>query len=173
MITTLSLDEGVNQTYYVKLGSKPRGKVTVKITEQSGTTLTLDNDGNPNTPFIGLTFDPITWNSPKALKVSADQDANTSDETVTLLLSASGGGYDDVDYEVSVMVNDDDDEKIVLSPISLAVNEEGSATYTIALGTQPSASVTMEITGQSGTTLALDNDGDPNTSFAGLTFYVH
>ena len=52
----------------------------------------------------------------------------------------------------------DDDRAIVLSPASLSV-DEGSATgstYTVKLATQPSAQVTVAVTGHSGTDVSVD-----------------
>ncbi len=52
----------------------------------------------------------------------------------------------------------------------LDVDEAGSQTYYVKLATRPSADVTITITGQEGTDLVLDNDGDASTEFSGLTF---
>lgn len=53
---------------------------------------------------------------------------------------------------------------------TLSVDEAGSQTYYVKLTSEPSADVMVAITGQAGTDLTLDNDGDPSTDFSGLTF---
>ncbi len=52
----------------------------------------------------------------------------------------------------------------------LSVAEADSQTYYIKLNSKPSADVMIAITGQDGTDLTLDNDGDTSTAFSGLTF---
>ena len=53
---------------------------------------------------------------------------------------------------------------------TLSVDEAGSQTYYVKLTSEPSADVMVAITGQAGTDLTLDNDGDATTDFSGLTF---
>ncbi|MCY4673782.1 MAG: T9SS type A sorting domain-containing protein [Bacteroidetes bacterium] len=53
---------------------------------------------------------------------------------------------------------------------TLSVDEAGSQTYYVKLTSEPSADVMVAITGQAGTDLTLDNDGDASTDFSGLTF---
>ena len=53
---------------------------------------------------------------------------------------------------------------------SLSVLEAESQTYYVKLTSEPSADVTVAITGHDGTDLVLDNDGDASTDFSGLTF---
>ena len=53
---------------------------------------------------------------------------------------------------------------------SLNVNELETQTYYLKLLSKPTADVMLTISGQAGTSLVLDNDGDASTDFAGLTF---
>ena len=53
---------------------------------------------------------------------------------------------------------------------TLSVDEAGSQTYYVKLTSEPTADVMVAITGQDGTDLTLDNDGDASTDFSGLTF---
>ena len=55
-----------------------------------------------------------------------------------------------------VQITDNDGRGIDLSPTSLAVSEGGSATYTVALASQPVTPVTVTITGHLGTDVNLD-----------------
>ena len=57
-----------------------------------------------------------------------------------------------------VQITDNDGRGIDLSTTSLAVSEGGSATsYTVALASQPMATVTVTIGGHLGTDVSLDN----------------
>ena len=105
---TLSVTEGSQETFAVSLSSVSSEEVNVVITGHVGTSLMLDNDGDLNTPFTGLTFSPTNWNTRQTLMVTAAQDANTNNETVTLTLTASGGNYNDVTHEVTITIVDFD-----------------------------------------------------------------
>ena len=59
-------------------------------------------------------------------------------------------------YAEGLTIRDDDEAHLVLSTSSLGVAEGSSNTYTVALGSQPTAEVTVDITGHSRTDLTLD-----------------
>ncbi|MYJ39874.1 MAG: tandem-95 repeat protein [Gemmatimonadetes bacterium] len=151
--TSLTVPEGGSGSYAVRLAAQPSAAVTVAITGTTGTDLTLDE--------TSLTFNPSgsdLWSTPQTVTVSAAQDDDGANDTATLVHTASGGGYDSAETEsVTVTVSDDDEPGIVLTPSSsLTVAEGESNTYTIRLATQPSAAVTVAITGTTGTDLTLD-----------------
>ena len=150
--TSLSVDEGdaTGATYTVKLATQPSAEVTVAISGHTGADLSLDK--------ASLTFTTDDWNTAQTVTVTAGQDDDGADDAVTLTHTASGGEYASVTATLPVTVVDDD-RGIVLSPTSLEV-EEGDATgatYTVKLATQPSAQVTVTVTGHSGTDVSLDN----------------
>ena len=96
---------------------------------------------------------------------SADDDATT--ETVTLSHSASNGGYDGVSASLEVTVSDIDTVGLTLTPPSkLTVVEANSATYTVKLATEPTADVTVTVSGM-GSDVTVDTDsatdGDQDT----------
>ena len=151
--TSLTVPEGGSRSYTVRLAAQPSAAVTVAITGTTGTDLTLDE--------TSLTFNPSgsdLWSTPQTVTVSAAQDDDGANDTATLVHTASGGGYDSAETEsVTVTVSDDDEPGIVLTPSSsLTVAEGESNTYTVRLATQPSAAVTVAITGTTGTDLTLD-----------------
>ncbi len=146
--TALEVDEGDDDSYTVKLAAAPTNTVTVAITVPAGTDLTLDT--------TSLTFSTSTWDDAQTVTVSAGEDDDTTDDTATLAHAASGGGYDDVEADLAVTVSDDDTAGLVLSSTSLGVAEGDDASYTVKLATQPSSTVTVAVTGHSGTDLTLD-----------------
>ena len=137
---SLTVAEGGQATYTVVLATEPSAPVTVSITGQAGTDLTLDK--------TSLTFSSSNWLFPQTVTVTAGQDGDASTDRATLAHTASGGGYDSVTADLAVGVTDDEAPvEIVLSPSTLTVAEGGEATYTVALATEPSAPVTVAISG--------------------------
>ena len=62
---------------------------------------------------------------------------------------------------VSVTITDDDTAGVTVSETSLTIEEGDSGTYTVVLDTEPSADVTVTISGHSGTDVSLSgHDAD-------------
>ncbi len=146
--TSLEVAEGADASYTVKLATQPTGTVTVAVSGHSGTDLTLDE--------MSLTFSTSTWDDAQTVTVTAGEDDDTANDTATLAHEASGGGYDDVEADLAVTVSDDDTAGLVLSPTSLEVDEGTAASYTVKLATEPTGTVTVAVSGHSGTDLTLD-----------------
>ena len=86
--------------FAIVLTSEPSADVTVKVSGMEGTAVSVD--------WPEIEIKRKFWRSGRAVDVTAGQDANTSNETVTLKVSSSGGGYDGRDANVVVNVIDDD-----------------------------------------------------------------
>ena len=163
--TSLTVDEGdaTGASYTVKLSSEPSEEVTITVSGQAGTDLTLAGLSDDAT----LTFTTSNWNTAQSVTVTAGQDTDDGDDSVTLTHTAAGGDYAGETATLAVTV-DDDDRGIVLSETSLTV-EEGDATgvsYTVKLSSEPSEDVTVTVSGQAGTDLTLAGLSDDAT----LTF---
>ncbi len=163
---TLTVPEGGSNSYTVVLGSRPTGDVSIGVTLPAGTDLTLSSDT--------LTFTTGDWDVPQTVTVTAaeDDDAAT-DPVATLTHTVSGGGYTSTtvpDVEVSITENDTPD--IVLSKTRLTLTEGDAVgtSYTVALTTEPSGSVSVSITGHAGTDLSLSG---ATLSSDTLTFTVN
>ena len=155
---SLTLTEGnaAGMSYTVALATQPSGEVTVTISGQAGTDLSLSG---PTLSSNMLTFTTETWNIAQTVTVKAGQDDDgVTDAVATLTHIASGGDYANVTKDLPVTVTDNDTPDIVLSKTDLAVTEGDAAgmSYTVALATQPSASVSVSITGHADTDLGLD-----------------
>ena len=159
--TSISLDEpasgetAVVGSYTVNLKSRPTDTVTVTIgggdpaVSLSGDTLTNNR----------LTFTTTNWNTAQTITVTPVKDDNAVGETVTLTHTLSGGDYAGIAADsVTINLTDSDTRNLVLSRPSLTLTEGDAAgmTYTVALATRPSDSVSVSITGHSGTDLSLD-----------------
>ena len=148
---TVTEEYSAGSSYTVKLATQPSGEVTVTVSGQAGTDLTLDK--------TTLTFTVDNWATAQTVTVKAGHDNDASNDTATLTHTASGGDYASVSNTLPVTVTDDDTAAIVLSETDLTVTEEYSAgsSYTVKLATQPSGEVTVTVSGQAGTDLSLDN----------------
>ena len=150
--STLSVPEQRSATYTVALATPPEdGSATVAITGAA--------DGIAASP-TSLTFTSGNWNAPRTVTVSAANDQDSANEMVTLAHAASGGEYDGVTADLEVTATDDDTPSLLVSPTRLRVREAGSATYRLRLNTQPSAAVTVTV---SGTTAEVTVDTDSDT----------
>ena len=138
--TTLTVPEQNSATYTVRLATEPvGGNATVTITGAA--------DGITPNP-TRLVFTSRNWNTARQVRVSAANDNDSTNEVVTLSHAASGADYGSVPTAaIVVTATDDDTPSLNVSPTRLTVRENRSATYTMRLNTQPSAAVTVSVTG--------------------------
>ena len=150
---TVTEGDGTGQSYTVALETQPSAAVTVTISGHTGSDLGLDKDS--------LSFSTSNWSSPQTVTVTARDDADAlTDPAVTLTHSAGGGDYGAVSKDLTVTIDEDDAPGLVISQSALTVTEgDGTGqSYTVALETQPSAAVTVTISGHTGSDLGLDKD---------------
>ena len=151
---TLSVPETGSAPYTVVLQSAPGGAVTV--------TLALSGDSDLTASATALTFTTDNWSTAQTVTVSAADDADAENGTATIAHTASGGGYAGVAV-ASVMLSEADDDVVgvSLSAPTLSVPEQGTASYTVVLDSEPAAAVTVTPTAT----------GDSDISVSGtLTF---
>ena len=144
---TLAVTEGAGASYTVKLATQPTGQVTVTVGGMTGTDLSVTE----NT----LTFSRTSWATAQTVTVSAGEDDDASGDSATLTHGASGGDYGSVSKDLPVTVTDDDTPGLELSKPELAVTEGASASYTVALTSQPTGQVTVTVSGTAGTDLSV------------------
>ena len=96
----LTVNEGDAQgaDFLVVVTSAPTGAVTVATSGTEGTQVKLDQ------PTLEVPQE--YWNSARGVTVTGGVDADRKDETVTLTVAASGGGYDRKSAEVVITVRD-------------------------------------------------------------------
>ena len=169
--TALTVTEGdtTGGSYTVVLDTQPTATVTVTVAGHAGTDVT-------RTPG-SLTFTSTTWNTAQTVTVTAGDDADTTDDSVTLTHSAAST---DNDYsgiaidEVAVTVSDNDTavaagicertKKVRDELLRLIGNNEGAAVVCADVTTTHLTGVTGVID-LSGRKIAALKAGD----FAGLT----
>ncbi len=129
--TALTVDEGNTTTYTVVLGTAPSGSVTV----------TPDVIGGAVTVSGALTFGPTTWNTAQTVTITATDDADNTDDTVTIGHDVSG--YTVIAVPNVVVTVTDDDLMVEITPTALTVVEGSTETYTVKLDTAPIGPVTV------------------------------
>ena len=139
--TTLTVGEDVADfgTFTVKLATQPTANVAVTLS--SGDTMVASV--SPAT----LSFTTSNWNTAQTVTVSGVNDADSTNEDVTVSLSALGGGYAGKTASVSVTVTDDDTANLVVDPTTLPVGEDAAdfGTFTVRLATEPTDAVRVSV----------------------------
>ncbi|MCY4223583.1 MAG: hypothetical protein OXF06_01995, partial [Bacteroidetes bacterium] len=136
--SSLVVPEGLSISFDVRLSKQPTADVTVSIPTNIGYLTS-----NPTT----LTFTDENWNTDGTVILNAHIDDNSYNQVVTLLLTASGGGYDRVTTEIQVTIEDDDSPPritLILSPNRISENQ-GLTTITATLNQASSEETTVTI----------------------------
>ena len=139
------------QSYTVALETQPSAAVTVTISGQADSDLVVDPSS--------LTFSTSNWSAAQTVTVTAREDADAlTDPVVTLTHAAGGGDYGSVSGDLTVTITDNDSPGLDISQSAFTVVEGDSPgqSYTVALETQPSAAVTVTISGQADSDLVVD-----------------
>ena len=131
-----AIEGGTAGTFSVKLGAPPASSATISVVSGATNAATV----SPAT----LTFTPSNAATPQTVTVTGAQDANGTDASATITLSATSG-YTASQQTVSVDVEDDDGE-IELSASSVTVTEGGNDTFTVKLGAPPISNITLQVT---------------------------
>ena len=147
-------EEGAALQFEVTLSLASSNAVTVDYATSNGTAVA----GSDYTSASGtLTF--AAGDTTKTVTVSTTEDElDEDDETFTFTLSSPGnaglaGG--DTTLAATGTIEDDDTRGIIIDPPPATIIEGGSATYTVALASQPTGTVTVTISGHAGTDVSL------------------
>lgn len=150
-LSSLTILEGNSGTFTVKLGSQPTQNQTVSLSSNN-TDVTL----SPST----LTFTPSNYDTAQIVTVTAAEDSDETNDSVTITLASSNVS----NATVNVTVNDNDVAvygEISLSTTSLAINEGSSDIFTVQLDPQPNVTEVINI---------VSNDTNITISPTSLTF---
>ena len=131
----LDVEEGGAASYTLKLATEPTANVII-IPKSSDPAIALVSDS--------LVFTPTNWNAPKPITVWGIHDDDPTDDMTAITHTVSGGDYDDVTMDdLPVLVVDDDNRGVNVTPTTLALDETAQATYSVNLITQPVDDVTI------------------------------
>ena len=142
--TGVSVPEGGDATYTVKLSAQPASPVTVTITKVAGG----DEDITVRPP--SLTFSTTNWSTPQTVTVEAAEDLDLSNGTATIRHTAREAEYAGVIGDVTATEQDNDTAGLVFSSTAVDVPEGGDATYTVKLSATPGADVAVGVVPASG-----------------------
>ena len=142
----VTVPEGGSATYTVKLSNQPSGDVNVSIaTSPTGGGGDEDITRAPES----LTFTANNWYLAQTVTLSAAPDGDDLNGTNTITHTAAGANFDAArQVFVTATEGDDDLRGFVVNPVPgpVTIEEGGSFSYTIKLGTQPTADVTVDFT---------------------------
>ena len=131
-------EDGGKASYKVRLDSEPTGAVTVTPGSADKSVATVSG---------ALTFTAKNWSTAQTVTVTGINDDidNVPDRTAKITFSPSGADYSSVSQGAATFTAvDDETAAAVVSLKSLSADEDGgTATYTIALATEPTADVTV------------------------------
>ena len=153
--SSLTVGEAGTNTYTLVLNDAPTADVVVTPTS---------NNTNAATVSSALTFTMANWATPQTVTVTGVNDANPTNESVTISHSATSSdtGYNAVSIaSVAVTLADDDAAGITQSATSATIGEASTGTYTVVLNAQPTSNVTITLT---------SNDTTAATVTSSLTF---
>ena len=147
--TALTLIEG-RQTYFlVRLASRPSADVTMTVAPTGPITVDTDPSeaGDQNALTFVRTDGPNDWNRYRRVVVVANRDEDEDDESFDIALSGVGGDYDGKTASVSVSVADVPPGDIVLVPSgTVSIDEGGSRReIDISLSSAPNAEVRVSV----------------------------
>ena len=151
--SSLDIDEGGGGSYTLVLDSQPTAPVQINL---SGHDTNSDVTVRPET----VRFTSSNWKRPQTIRISVREDGDSDNEPAqTIVHTVVGTGeYASVTADsVDLSFRDNDQPGLTLSRTSLSVPEGGRGTYTVKLNTQPSADVTVDITGATSDVGVSDN----------------
>jgi len=141
-ISGATTEAGGTATFTVVLNTKPTADVTIGLSSSNTAEGTINK--------TSLIFTTSNWSTAQTVTVTGVDDViDDGDITYTIVTAAAtGGDYGTASVDaanVTVTNTDDDTRGITVTPTSGLVTTEagGTATFTVKLNTQPTASVTI------------------------------
>lgn len=145
-------EAGGTATFTVRLNSRPTAGVALGLSSSNTA------EGTISPASVSFTTIGTNWSTPQTVTVTGVDDAivDGAQSYSAVTAAATGGDYAGIDPSDVSVSNSDNDVGVVTiaeSGGSTAVSEAGGTdTYTVVLGKQPSATVTVTITADAQTT---------------------
>ena len=159
-ISGLSIAEGGEVAYQVKLSSRPNADVTMNVNLLDRTNDDTDVTFKGQAGNIELTFTPENWNTAQTVTLAAAEDADA--ENGARNVDHSARMYTSAKATLPVTEIDNDEAGIIVQDASgnavtaLAVPEGGEASYQVMLASRPAQDVEVCI----GLSVQPNNDSD-------------
>ncbi len=137
-------EAGGTASFTIRLGQAPTADVTIGLSSSDTTEGTVSP--------ASVTFTPLNWSTPQTVTVTGVNDAivdgTVGYNIITAAAVSADAAYNTVNAaDVSLTNTDNDTASVIVTPTSGLVTTElgGTATFTVRLGTQPSANVSIGI----------------------------
>ena len=143
--SSLSVREGGTVIQNVWLTSQPKGNVTITLTNQHSTLVTMNK--------TSLSFTPSNWKTKQNVTFSGVEDTEYNRgvrRRATIKLTASGADYDGFTHTMYVNLIDNEPEPspaLSFSANDISIGDEagGTKSYTVVLAAEPTAKVTVAV----------------------------
>ena len=143
--SSLSVREGGTVTQKVWITSEPKGDVTINLTNENSTLVTMDK--------TSLSFTPSNWETKQDVTFSGVEDTEYNGgarRRATIKLTASGADYDGFTHTMHVDLIDNEAApspalSFSASDIHIADEAGGTTSYTVVLAAEPTAKVTVAV----------------------------
>ncbi len=145
----LTVTEGSSSPVDVALATEPSASVTVTVSVPTDDPATVSNDGGETSSnSVALTFTASDYSTPQAVTIiTADNSTvGAAAATLTLATASTDSDYSAVaDQTVAVTIADDESAELVTNVATLTMDEGATATFTLALGGEPSSEVSVAL----------------------------
>ncbi|MBF2759046.1 MAG: hypothetical protein ISN28_02060 [Ectothiorhodospiraceae bacterium AqS1] len=145
--TKVTIDEGSDGVFTVKLATQPSAAVTLSLIAVGNGDVGLDTDavaiGRQNT----LIFTRSNWDSARTVTVSAAEDNDGAADSGSIALRAAGANYAGVGGNVQISITDNDTPGLSVTPRDLGITEGSQGSFAVKLSAQPTGGdVTVDLT---------------------------
>ena len=142
--SSLTITEGgPEDSYTLALQTEPTGTVSVQV---AVATAHAEHAPRIRITPSSMTFTRSNWSTPRRIRIRAPEDDIDHDRVdIDLMHTMRGGGYDSVTTTVDVGIRDNDTAALVVNPTSLEIVRGSHQDYTVALATEPTATVTVTV----------------------------
>lgn len=130
----ITVDEGGNNTFNVRLSSQPDSTITVNIIHISGDEDITVQSGSP------MIFTENNWDIPQTVTLAAAEDDDVEDGSARIRIRS-----DQVTEPKDIIAeeNDNDAQTIIPSVTQITVPEDGEASFEVTLAAAPTGNVTV------------------------------
>ena len=136
--TAVTVKEGRVGQLSAALKSRPWGAVLVRVWRSTAEHIAVNK--------VRMRFTPENWSEPQTVRLHARQDEDAADQTMVFTFSASGGGYDGMTpVTAEVLVDDDEEIGVAVSPDAVTVKEGRVGQLSAALKSRPSGAVLVRV----------------------------
>lgn len=150
--TSVTLDEGQSTTRTFKLKSQPTSDVTLNISSNNSSRLSISKSS--------LTFTASNWDTEQSVTfTSIDNSIDDGDVTVSVTIKSTSSdiNYNNISSGFAITVKDNDTSGIITDTTPTTITEGQHITRTFKLKSQPTSNVTLNISSNNSSRLSISN----------------